>query len=338
MGKTYYTQPDINFAQDANNLTQGIVNCILERMRYYFCSILYPAEAYSVSKSRFIYADISDNAIRQASSANFFNFTGAKYPFTAFKLGDPEINDSRMNHFAKSWNYFSSEFNSKISSFPMILNVDLITFYTEGDDYQKAISILFREMASKSVLVLPLQINGKVYYSTVELEYTQIGKGNYVWEFEQELQKGKIRDIIHNVKILYHDISMNYSISPVDDIELSLRLYSDSSLIDSGESPETPDIYSLSPLSGTVGMPVDQSPLITFNTPMYESSVEDSFSIFPNIPVNFVWNQSGTAVYIDPIENLQNGTTYTLSLTNNCKSSRGVTMIKDFEFELTTEE
>lgn len=339
MGKRYYTAPDTNFAQFANSPNQGIVDAILDRVRYHFCKdLLYSSESYSVSQKRFLYADISDNAIRQASSANFFNLTGAAYPFTAFKLADPEYRQEVTNHYAKSWNFYDDTFKSKVSAIPMILNIDMVTFFTEGDDYQHAISLLFRDSVSKSTIILPLLINGTVYYQTVELEYSQIGKGNYAWEFEQELQKGKIRDVIHNIKVYYHDISLNYAIAPVDDIELALDRYSDSQNIQRNIMPETPYIVSTIPSSGSLAVHVDVNPVINFNTFMLEESVEASFSIWPPVPINFVWNSSGTVAILDTVDNLMSGTLYTMSFSNNMRSSRGITAIEDFEFQFTTEE
>lgn len=103
------------------------------------------------------------------------------------------------------------------------------------------------------------------------------------------------------------------------------------------ESLGIPTISSVYPASGDLSVSVDTDIVINFGSSMYEDSVEDNFSLFPEVVFeSYEWNSSGTLVTISPSGNLTSGTTYIATLTSDTESAGRINLEEDYIWNFTT--
>ena len=146
----YYTHPDTRYPE--------ITLAILERLRLYYCTMFYPDEEYEISKNRFILTDITSNMALRGST-NVFKLSNAKFPFTAYSIGDFEEDTTRFNTYAKTQNYFSTIHNARIHATPIMQTFPMITFFTTAKDYDRAKIVLLKDKSLLNKLEVPIIVN-----------------------------------------------------------------------------------------------------------------------------------------------------------------------------------
>jgi len=344
------------FDLEVNKYPPMIV-AIMEAIRVYYWELLYSSlpyvytsvktdpiekakeEAANSGRSRFILTDITNRALQDNSK--IFQLSNATIPFTAFNYGDIELDNTRFNKEAHIGVYADS-LKCKIDAKPMKLFLNMVSFFATGFDYFRALTILNEDNASKTIITVPLVINGYTTSIPILLSFESIVKGTYAWEFAEQLNVGKIQDIVHNTEVHYYDLITDASIAPVDNIDLYLNSYSGNDYRDSKQEtytimPETPIVSSTTPAHASVGVLVESQILINFNQAMNESSAEGAIYFDPFISMDYVWNSSGTSVIIQPSENLTSGTIYSGAVYTTAQSSYGIPFGEDYGFFFTTE-
>jgi len=314
---------------------------LLEAIRYYICTTLYPDETYTQSKLRFLLTDITPTmALRE--SVKKFNLTNAKFPFTAYTIGELTENDNTFNMYAVSKKYFSSVFNTKFYTRPLTQEIPMISFFSNSFDYDRARKILHEQNSAKTQIDVPIEINGELTSFPILISF-EISKGNYAHEFEEQLRVGNISDVVHNLSINFHDIIIDSSdVHAIDDIEVALKVletYKTDSIITINNVlvPDSPEISSTNPVDGATDIDVDFSIIINFSTPMNEQSVEENLDITPGITTELLWSSDSTQLVINPWNDLQNDTEYTVEIDKYAKSGIDIYLEDVYSFSFTTE-
>ncbi len=331
----------VNYYSDSLKYPE-ILNSVLERIRLYFTTLLYPDEDFSEAKKRFIRTDITTDFVLR-ENIEYFNITNAEFPFTAWSLELPEIDEEKFNVNMDNGYYYSSVFQCKFDVRPVVLEIPVVTFYNTGFDYFRAYTILQDEARRKIALDVPIIINNIEATLPIRLEM-EISKGTYAFEFEQALATGRIKDIIHNVKVHYLDIINDVEVTEVEDIQVSLNSfsrsdYNDNVSVESSLMPTTPTLLSSTPENEEEDIPVTQNILLNFNVSMYEDSLIPALSITPFINYELTWNADSSSVIIDPVfDDLESGTEYTISISTSFKSAKRIPIEDDIEITFITED
>jgi hypothetical protein len=356
MAETWFSTTNINYPP--------VIIALMEGIRYFYYQLLYAdkltyeytstktdptekaiEEARFSGKKRFILTDIRERALQDAS--RIFQISGAEFPFTAFNYDDDNLRPETYSYFADSKLYISETFNCKISVRPMKLVIPMISFFTTGFDYFRAISILVDMSSKKTLINIPIMINGvaTTFPAVINLD-SGVMKGQYAWEFAQQLLTGKIQDLQHDTTIFFNDIILETEgLYPVDEIDVFIGLYEQYNGEDFAPGkrvtganimPESPEIVSTSPLSGSLFNPTSGSLVINFNTAMNEDSVEDKIYVDPFTSLDFVWNSDSTSVTLVPTTSLLSGTLYSVTISSDIESSNLISMIDDYDFTFTT--
>jgi hypothetical protein len=95
-----------------------------------------------------------------------------------------------------------------------------------------------------------------------------------------------------------------------------------------------PNITSTSPSNGATGISTSTVISITFSLEMDHSSVESAVSINPAVTGIFSWN--GTTVTFTPSAVLNEGTSYTVTISSAASSSSGLNLTSNYVFSFTT--
>lgn len=335
-----------------------LIVSIMERVRYYFSQMLYPSlpyvytssnpdplqkaieEARNSSSKRFILTDITDRALQDASK--LFHWSNGVFPFTTFNYGELDLDDTRFNMFANVGHYYEPLVNAKIEARPSSFHLSMITYFATGFDYWRAQSLLNQDSSLKSLLWVPIIINNVTTQIPILLEFEELSKGTYAYEFATQMSTGKIQDIVHDVVINFFDLYVDTNLRPVDDIELALAYFSEQDHRDyavrtTTSMPNTPTISSTSPEDGSSGVLTNANIIINFSEPMMETYVEQAIYFDPFIDADFIWNSGSTVLIIDPYYNLTSGTMYSGTIYDSAISARGIPIEDDFEFSFTTE-
>jgi len=332
MPQSYYTHPTDQYPE--------VILAILERLRLYYCTLLYPDEPYQTAKNRFMLTDITPNmALRQ--SVNIFKLSNVTFPFTAYSIGDFEEDPQRMNSYAKTQNYYSSYHNAKIHATPVVQIFPMISFFSTAKDYDRAKTILLKEKCLPTKLTVPIIVNNTLtsFVITIDIDVT---KGSYAGEFEQQLIAGNIYDLVHTTKVYYHQLILNTTVNTVEDIvfamkELDTRYLATKTIITPNPIiPLTPTISSTSPTDKETEVDVASSIIINFNVAMKESSVEDAIKIVPPVDADYLWNNTSTQLVVDLYTNMISGTVYTVTIEETAKSGDEIPIAEDYVFTFTT--
>jgi hypothetical protein len=341
-----------------------VIIALMESIRYFYYQLLYEdkltyeytstktdpieksvEEAQLSGKNRFILTDIRERALQDAS--RIFQISGAEFPFTAFNYDDDNLRPETYNYFADSLLYTSETFNCKISVRPMKLVLPMISFFSGGFDYFRAISILVDMSSKKTLINVPIILNGvaTTFPAIINLD-SGVAKGQYAWEFAQQLLTGRIQDLQHDTTVFFNDIILETDgLHPVDNIDMFIGLYEQYNGEDSAPGdritganimPDSPEVVSTNPLSGSLANSISGSLTINFNTTMNEDSVESEVYINPFISLDFLWNTDSTSVTLTPTTNLLSGSLYTVTVSGNVQSSNLISMIDDYDFTFTT--
>lgn len=333
MAEKYYDITDTSYPP--------IIIALMERLRYYYCQLLYPDETYAVSKRKFIRTDIGSFAVRD--NVQVFNLSNARFPFTAWTFGDPEINLDVYNRYADTGKYYEPELLCMVDMKPIRLQIPMVTFYNTGYDWFRGLTLLSELQTSSPVLNVPIEVNNIETTFPVRLQIEDVAKGNYAWEFESQLVTGKIQDITHYTNVFYHDFTVDTQVNPVDNIEVFLAGYSgenrnDNISLDSGTVVTTPAVTTTTPVDDATSIAVDSNITINFNVSMDEDSVISYLDIYPYVWYDYAFNANSDSVILDPIDDLQSGVLYTVTIDGDAVSGDGVNIGDDYDFSFTTEE
>lgn len=320
----------------------AIINALAERTKLYTCSLLYPTEAYAVSGKRFILSNFeSGEEIAIRNSIQTFKTSQARFPFTAYNIGEMVEVPERRTLMQRNLKYYDKNFGCYISAQPMQIEITMMTFTVSANDYFRVRTLLHNTNAQLTRLWVPITINGYETTFPIDLKY-EIAKFSLAFEFEEFLRVGKIFDIQHTATLFFHNIITDANIDVVEDMELTLLRLSD---IDQSQSisqgtlsmPNTPIVSSTDPSDGEISVDRDDSIVINFNVAMDEASVEDYLSTDPFISADYLWNSSGTQLLIDPVDRMSSGTLYTIIITDDAKSGYyDIPLEEDYEFSFTT--
>jgi len=320
----------------------SIILPIMERLRYYICKeLFYTTEDYATSKvSRFIHADISNNAFRVASKIT--KATNFSLPITVYNIGDLETDMNKLSPNAFLKITYNNDYSAIINSMASVLTIPMMTIFNTVADYMRAWSILQLDDLKKNIFNVPIVINGVT--TTIPVLFDNDPppvKGLYAFELEQQLGVGKINCIQHDLKLYFHNLILDTTIHPVDDIELALASYSGSDYRNnistgSGLVPSTPSVSSTIPVDDTISYPVSSGIVINFSVVMEEDITNSYIDIDPYVWYESDWNSTSKTVTITPNVNLTSGTAYTITVYEEVQSGDGVNMQDDYTFNFTT--
>jgi hypothetical protein len=345
MAKTYYDFSSQEPYPFDPNVGGGLVTSIMEAIRYHYSTnVLYKAEPYAVSKNRWVLADAT-TSMQMRGNEKQFNWSNAKFPFTAYTIGELIADDRVPNYYARSHRYYSQKYDRIISANAMVLEIVMYSFFNTAIDYHRAQSLLLDDDAMKTLKEVPIMINNELTSFPIIID-PEIVKGNLAYEFEQQLRAGKIFDINHTVKIYYHELMVNYDTSPrrgafivgpVDDIEVALKSLpkheiGQELIYGSGVVVDTPQVISTMPEDGQESVNLDSDIIFNFNVSMNKSSVETNLLITPGVNADYVWNDSQTILTLDKIDPFVSGVSYSCSLSKKAQSVYGQGMQNDYDF------
>jgi len=345
MAKLYYNPDRRKYPE--------ILKAIHDGLLIFMAQQLYPDEElddslYSDETGRFVVADISAGTdVVMAEADEFYLNTVGRFPFTAYNLGLPYISDNRRNDLARNGIYDPTT-NSILKALPKEIEIQMVSFFTEWEDYIHASKMLMEVQKSLTRLTIPILMNNVETNFPIDVEI-EIEKGEYAGAFRSWLDKGKIQDIVHTILIKYFDFTVDYeNVHPVESIEVYLRHFRtfplENPVNELIEGPidivDTPEINNTIPSDESTDIPI--SPTLTqiaieFNVSMDTESVEFNFDILPFVEGKFSWDDENKVVVFTPNENLLNNTNYYITIDKNSKNYVGETMKEDFEFSFTTE-
>lgn len=321
---------------------------IMDVTLYYMFQILYPNDVYSTWKDkRFILTDIGEFALR--GSADMFSMTNVGFPFTAYKYENIEPDMTKYNMYAIGQTYISSELGARVYTSPFKMHIPMISFFNRADDFFIATRRLMKINASKYLIQVPITMNSILTSIPAVLRFDSIEKGSYAFEFAQQLITGRIYDLMHPATLEFFDVQLNRSLTPVDNIELGLSTLesmktNESGVVQigtgvgifSGLVPDTPSVVLTDPSNGEINVPIGFSPIIQFNVPMDEDITEDAVWLDPVKDTNFLWNQSGTVLILDFIDDMLPLTTYSVTIMKTALSGDTIPFESAYTFSFTT--
>ena len=98
--------------------------------------------------------------------------------------------------------------------------------------------------------------------------------------------------------------------------------------------PKSPLASVIEPLA-SIGVGAGTDIVIGFTQSMNRSSTQSAVSITPAVNGSFAWDSESKTLTFDPNSDLQNGTTYTLTIDDSATASDGVEMDGDYVFSFT---
>lgn len=337
--------------QIVGNTYPYVYNEIVKRMKLYFCSLLYPDEPLTPDtfNKRWIRADFvgggNETAIRETLQR--FQNTQGSFPFTCWNVDDDEPVDYK-SYTHLSGNYYDKNLDCYIAGVPAFLNLNMMTFYNTEYDYFIATTKFMYDLATATRLEVPIMINDieTQFYIDVDMDVT---KGDLAFAYEELRTKGQLFNISHNCKIKFYYYILasktfasedgkqtQIKVYPVDDMVLSLKRLEDKTLIDSLHVNVIPEISSFIPANNSTGVSRTDDIVITFNTPMNETSLALNLDIVPQFDKeSVVWNDTSTVLTIKPVE-LSASTEYIFNISRNAENHLTHTLKQDYEFKFTT--
>lgn len=312
-----------------------IADIIVGVIKTYYASVIYLDEDIADAVKRMILTPIqqgSDAGIR--FNLDFFKKTNVKFPFTAFNIGEQSIDENKLNYLAQSREYYSKTYDCRIATWPMIMEMPMISFFTTSFDYQRLHTILEEDFVGMTKLDVPFTLNGRDASIIIEINL-EISKGSYTYEFEEWLKINNILDLVHNLTVKYYNIVSDGKIQPIDDGDIYLRLHEIESGIQTNEyiAPRV-----------TVSVPVDDQrnyaitlPItLTFNQTMIPETIEEAFSTVPSIEGAFEWNAGFTEMTFIAENNLPANTNIIVTVLSSGQATTGVELGEEFSFNFQT--
>jgi len=339
MAKNYYSNPSSTYP--------FMYQAILERLQIYICDLLYPDEDFAVAKNRFILAnfDVGDE-IGIRKSIEYFKSTNAKFPFTAYNIGDDEMVTNK-SLYQIGMKYYDPALECYMNAIPAKLTINMSTYFSNAYDYSIATTKFAVDLAALTRLYVPIVINEKETQFTIDVN-ADVNKGNYAFAFQEMLRVGNIFDISHNLVISFNYFTLvrpsYYSedgkqepvtIRPVDDMVLALKQYETEELIEQVTISTIPEVISSTPTDKSINIPISSTIIINFNTPMNSDSVIANLDIVPKIEYDYVFNNSTTQLTITPWA-LLNNTTYNVVINISAESMLTHNLGTEFNINFTT--
>lgn len=318
--KKYY---DVSATSNTPQVKKAVGQQILRKI----ASVLYAPDSTNLyypwdtvpanGMQRFVIADMEETSTSQRAAAAF-NSANLRYPFTAYNFGEVEFAREFRSYKQVSGFMYSSEMSKKISSIPARLNIPMITFFSNPDDYEIGYKLLLHDASKLSRTFTTTNFNGYSGIIPITFSY-ELAKGSYAFEFQEQLRAGNIFDVVHNVTAYYQEILLDgTSIYPVDQIIAYYKQWSDVdvSLATTQETlypSAAPVISSSDPYNGETGVPVENSVIINFSQVMNESTVENAITLSPYFEHKVIWDIDSKILMLDPIYDLTSGTVYSIS-------------------------
>lgn len=326
-----------------------IMNAIIQRVLFYLATKLYPDEdpddliqPESPTK-KFILANFEGGeeiAVRRQIE-ELQKSSSAIYPFTAYNSSEETLELSTKSHLQVSGKVFNSEVNGYVQAIPATWDFPAITFTSNVQDYFRARQLLSVDASRLTRITVPITINNVLTSFPIDITF-ELTKGSYAFQFEEYLSKGRIYDLVHNLKIKFLYFILNdVPISPVDNIEMSLKTLatqSNSTIdIQTYYSPVTSIVTSTTPVTNTIGFDKTQSIIINFNNAMNESLTNSYIDIEPMFPCNFIWNDPSTQLTLSPKSGLLDASTnYIITIEKSAQSIYQATLEDDYILNFTT--
>ena len=315
---------------------------LVQRVLIYIAQVLYEEEYNAdpqAALARLVLSDVdAGEDVMVGDSVEKFKTTSGKFPFTAYAFNESTERSDMLSQTAKGGIFFCPEADNYIRSFPMELEIPMFSFFTTGQDYFQARSLLHRENVGLTRLRVPIIINGVDTSFPIDISY-DISKGSYASSFEEYLRVNRIWNIRHDVTVLFHDFMIDSDmITLVDNMVMTLASQDDEGQPVNGETPtipELPVVIAASPTDGEQNVSVSSNIEIHFSKPMNESSV--FVSVHPFISTDKEWNANSTILTLKPISPLSNLTTYQFVLGSSASDGFGLHLTEDFIFSFTTE-
>jgi hypothetical protein len=323
------------------------VNQIIKAIKMWLSAILYPDEDYTtIARKRFFLAEINTEYASIKNLRRFFN-SQVKFPFNIFNVVNSRIDETRLNHSAKSYNCYIPELEDYISAIPKILEVPMVTFTNTNRDHFTFMKKIQDYSTSLARVELPITIgDGYTDTYTIDFQIPNVINGDIAMRIQEWENIGKFNDLVYNFEVKYMDYALNSGrdddtgkkiVYPVDNICYFVRRSLDSSLIYSGEIPDTLTVTSTDPVDDATSVPVDQNIIVNFNNQVKLSTMEDNFSILPDVEGEVVSSQSGFILGFQPHENLSSGTVYNVTINKEITDIHEGNLEEDYNFNFRTE-
>ena len=177
--------------------------------------MIYPNETLVDAKKRIILADVSDDGNSIRRSIDVFKTTGGSFPSTFYSISDDAPKDYK-SHYQVSGNYYSELIGAYISFVPMVLTIPFTTIFTTPSDFWRGMTLFALDESCLTRLDVPVTLNGVLCSMTIDLSYTT-ERGQMAFDYEQQLNMGKLYPVIHTVDISTSYIILNMQNSPITD-------------------------------------------------------------------------------------------------------------------------
>jgi len=342
------------YYQDSVNYPYAI-RSVLERVILYFAQMIYPTETLINAKKRIIMADVSDDGNSIRRSIDIFKTTGGSFPSTFYAISD-DAPLGYKSHLQCNGNYYSELIGAYISFVPMTLTIPFTTIFTTPYDFWKGMALFSLDEACLTRLDVPVTLNGVLCSMVIDLNYTT-ERGQMAFDYEQQLNMGKLYPVIHTVDIKCSYIILNMQNSPnqdttggintpkvvyhVDDLILKLSELQNAvnldqnPLLDTLHSPSIPTITSV-PLNNAIGVSKSNNIVLTFNVAMNENSVLSNLDMVPYCDKDMSFDITSKILTINPRSNLTGLTQYEILINTNAKSGDGIYLEDDYSLTFTT--
>ena len=337
MGKLYYP---------SNPSYPPLIRAIDSRIALYICEILYGDEEIEDALKRYVLSDIgAGNPIMLKDKGEIDGLINMSLPFTSYNFNENELlNDRRNSTAARAW-FYSEQVDSFVKTKPREIEIPMVSFFNEYPDYLRAREILTDVNGLLTRLWVPLIANEHEINVPIDIEF-EISKGEYNTAFETWLEKGKINDIVHNMKVKYFDLMLETGgVYPVDDVELALYQLSNIDISLSTQIGsnipllDTPTVESTIPTNESTGIDPDYTATtiqVTFNVGMDSDSVESNFSIVPFKEGEFSWDDDNLILTYTFFDNLDSTTEYIITIGKESTNINNEQMEEDYIFSFTT--
>lgn len=341
-----------------------VVKAIVESLLTYVSYNVYPFEAFKdivqTIRERTYLADIeagNDEVVKQAT--RIFTQTNMKFPFTAYNVGNREVDKDKSNLFSSGGFNFIDGLGY-CHAVPCKLEIPLITFFNRAEDYNIAFVNFLTDTSALTRLRVPIQINGTDTAFTVDISYDSLAKGEYASNFQAWLRVNNIWDVRHTATVKYYEYMFTGE-GYLDYIPgrtvFGLPVRADFGLVDPGNMimnltqndedllpiftqeviiPDPPTVVSTVPDNSSTGIAINAPLTITFSNEMKEQSVEASISYSPHISANYSWSQDSKILTITPSLDLQNDKTYSVLISAEAKDKYNSGLENDYLFSFTT--
>ena len=96
-----------------------------------------------------------------------------------------------------------------------------------------------------------------------------------------------------------------------------------------------PIVVSSNITDGMSNVSPDARIIITFSAPMHIGTVQDAFSILPNAPGLFSWQDGDRIMTYQPVFNLQSGMTFTVKISTIAQDKTWHNLVEPYQFSFT---